>query len=133
MIEVDQITQLGADGEVTNPIVFDRYMFSNRSSRLRSQGDPFRGDIPVIPIQSDWFRPNVHPNIDLQAGAMHVLGGFDNETAKATANLIHMSSGKADTAIGGVDLSQVNMAQQNFMSIANGRGDNGDVVVQSFP
>jgi len=133
MIEVDQITQLSADGELTNPVVYDRYIFSNRSSRLRAHGDPIRGDIPVIPLQSDWFRPNVHPNVDLQAGAINVLGGYDNETAKATANLIYMSSGKADTAIGGVDLSQVNMANQTFSSLANGYGDNGDVVVQSFP
>jgi hypothetical protein len=133
MLEVDQITQLSADGELTNPVVYDRYIFSNRTSRLRSQGDPIRGDIPVIPLQSDWFRPNVHPNVDLQAGAMNVLGGYDNETAKATANLIYMSSGKADTTIGGLDLSKVNMANQTFSSLSNGYGDNGDVVVQSFP
>ena len=133
MIEVDQITQLSADGELTNPVVYDRYIFSNRNSRLRAHGDPFRGDLPIIPLQSDWFRPNVHPNVDLQAGAINVLGGYDNETAKATANLIFKSSGHADTTIGGVDLSQVNMANQNFSSITNGYGDKGDVVVQSFP
>ncbi len=133
MIEADQITQLSADGELTTPVIYDRYIFSNRSSRLRAQGDPIRGDIPVIPLQSDWFRPNVHPNIDLQAGAINVLGGYDNETAKATANLIYMSSGRADTTIGGMDLSQVNMANQTFSSITNGYGDNGDVVVQSSP
>lgn len=133
MIEVDQITQINADGELTTPVVYDRYIFSNRNSRLRAQGDPIRGDLPVIPLQSDWFRPSVHPHIDLQAGAFNVMGGYDNETAKATANLIYMSSGRADTTIGGVDLSQVNMANQTFSSLSNGYGDNGDVVVQSFP
>lgn len=115
MIDADQITQLSTDDELTNPIVYDRYIFSNRNSRLRAHGDPIRGDIPVIPIQSDWFRPNVHPNVDLQAGAINVLSGYNNETAKATANLIYMSSGKADTTIGGVDLSQ----NQTF-NLANG-------------
>lgn len=70
-----------AAGVVTQPIVYDRFVYANQRSRLYGQGDPIRGDIGcIVPIQDAWFRPSVQPNIDLRAGAMTVMGGINNET-----------------------------------------------------
>lgn len=121
---------LTPDGEMKNPIVYDRYIVANRNSRLRGQGDPIRGDLPIIPQSGNWFTPNVHPNIDLQPGAMNVLGGINNETSKQVANLIYNSSGRADTTIGGVDMAQVNISNQVLGSLA---AAGGDVHMSAFP
>jgi len=87
------------------PIIYDRYIVSNRTSRLRAQADKIRGDIPIAPDQSNWFQVSVKPNIDLEAGAMNIMGGINNETANKLADLIYSSSGNAQTAIGGVNMS----------------------------
>lgn len=122
---------LTPDGEMKNPIIYDRYIFANRSSRLRSQGDPIRGDLPIVPQSGNWFTPSVHPNIDLQAGALNVLGGINNDTSNELANLIYNSSGRSDTAIGGVNMStfnkstfgNTNMSNQTTSYLSAGQGD----------
>jgi hypothetical protein len=121
---------LTPDGEMKNPIVYDRYIFANRSSRLRSQGDPIRGDLPIVPQSGNWFTPSVHPNIDLQAGALNVLAGVNNDTSKQLANLIYNSSGNADTTIGGVNMADVNVAGQTLGTLSAAQGD---VQISAFP
>lgn len=119
------LPMIGENGEIQQPIVYDRYIYANRKSRLRSGGDPIRGDLPIIPESGNWFTPSVHPNIDLQPGAINVLAGVNNDTSKQLANLIYNSSGRAYTTIGGV-----NMAQNKFASTSAG---GGDLLVSSFP
>ncbi len=121
---------LTLDGELKQPIIYDRYMYANRHSRLRAHGDPIRGDLPIVPASGNWFTPNVHPNIDLQAGAINVLAGVNNETSHQLANLIYNSSGGGDTTIGGVDMTRMNMSNQIFGATAAARGD---VIMTSFP
>ena len=121
---------LTQDGEMKNPIVYDRYIYANRNSRLRSQGDPIRGDLPIVPQSGNWFTPSVHPNIDLRSGAMQVLGGIDNDTSKELANLIYNASGRADTTIGGVDMAQVNISNQKLGALS---AAGGDVHITAFP
>ena len=116
---------LGPD--ITQPIVYDRYIVANKQSKLRALGDPIRGDLPIVPNTGNWFVPSVHPNIDLQAGAINVLAGFDNENSKQLAQLIYASSGGADTTIGGLNLAGMNQYLQG--STAAG----GDITVTSFP
>lgn len=118
------------NGEMKQPIIYDRYMYANRQSRLRAQGDPVRGDLPIVPASGNWFTPNVHPNVDLQAGAINVLAGVNNETGHQLANLIYNTSGGADTTIGGVDMSRLNVANQIFGATSAARGD---VIMTSFP
>lgn len=113
-------------GELRQPIVYDRYMYANRKSRLRSLGDPFRGDLPIIPASGNWFVPSVHPNIDLNPGVLNAIGGVNNETNNQLANLIYASSGGTDTAIGGVDMS----GHSALVSTAN---FGSDVIATSFP
>lgn len=68
-----------AGGVVEQPIIYDRFVFANQKSRLYGHGDPIRGDVKCNPINDGWFRPSVHPNIDLRAGAMQILNGINND------------------------------------------------------
>jgi hypothetical protein len=103
MIPVGDMTTVNALGETVQPIVYDRFIYANRNSRLRSQGDPIRGDLPIVPCAAEWFRPSVHPSIDLQQGAMNVLAGVDNGVTRAMGDLINNASG--ETTIAGVNLA----------------------------
>jgi len=114
-LPVANMSALNAAGDSVQPIVYDRYIYANRNSRLRSQGDPIRGDLPIVPCSADWFRPAVNPNLDLQQGAMTVMGGFDNDTSTALAGLMYNASGNSQTTAGGV-----NMARQLQTTASNG-------------
>jgi len=93
------------EGDIVQPVTYDRFMFSNKRSRLREHGDPIRGDLPIIPHNSDWFRPSVQPHIDLKEGAMQVMGGFDNETNNQLSMLMAASAGNALQTFGGMNFS----------------------------
>lgn len=122
MIPIGDMTTTNVMGEVSQPVSAVRFYYANRNNRLRSLADPIRGDLPITPCTSDWFRPSVHPHIDLNQGAMNVMGGRDNETSQAMATLLNRTSGA--TTIGGVDL----MAQKNI-SLGAGLAD---VVVTAY-
>jgi len=93
------------EGDIVQPVTYDRFMFSNKRSRLREHGDPIRGDLPIIPHNSDWFRPSVQPHIDLKEGAMQVMGGFDNDTNNQLSMLMAASAGNAMQTFGGMNFS----------------------------
>jgi hypothetical protein len=131
--ELDSATFMTQDGEMKQPIIYDRYIYSNRNSRLRGQGDPIRGDLPIVPISGSWFIPSgayEGPNIVLQQGAMNVMGGINNETNNQLANLIYNSSGGAETAIGGVDMAQTSMNHNVYGAASAALGD---VKMTAFP
>jgi Family of unknown function (DUF5850) len=111
-------------------ITYDRYIFANKKSRLRGMADPIRGDLAIIPMSGNWFAPSVHPNIDLHAGSLNVMGGSDNENSHKVARLIYETSGGANSAIGGIDISQRNTATTQMSS---GGGGNDNVIVTAFP
>lgn len=127
-------TYTSEDGERRQAISYNRYIYANKNSRLRSQGDPFRGDLPIVPATGNWFVPSVHPNIDLQAGAMNVMGGVNNGTNHQLSHLIYATSGGSESTIGGVDLAtpgeRNGFAQMNNINVMSG---GADVVVTSFP
>lgn len=106
-LPVGDMTSMSTEGDVEQPIVYDRYIYANRNSRLRAQGDPIRGDLPIIPDSNDnqWFKVSVAPSVDLQFGAMNVIGGTDNETANALAQMVYASSGGAQDTVNGISLS----------------------------
>lgn len=73
-------------GTETQPVVYDRLMFSNQRSRLRGQGDYIRGDLQITPDNykagyqhNNWFQVSVKPERDLNPGAMEHLGGKREE------------------------------------------------------
>lgn len=130
--ELDQASFMTQDGEMKQPIVYDRYMYANRNSRLRGQGDPIRGDLPIVPISGNWFVSSwgQNPQLNLQQGAMNVMGGVNNETNNSLANLIYNTSGGTDTTIGGVDMAQTNMSHQVYGAASAAQGD---LQTTSFP
>jgi hypothetical protein len=131
------MTTMDSNGDQSQFIAFDRIMPANNkgSSRLRSQGDPIRGDLNIAPCAAAWF--SVYPNLarDVQEGAMNVLagagGGGDNYNA--LMKTIVQASGGTQTTLGGVDLSStdlVNIGVQNSMIFGAG---NSDISVSAFP
>jgi hypothetical protein len=95
-------------GESENVVMANRLIFANPNSRLRALGDPIRGDLPITPCNTGWFQVSVNPNLDLQAGAMNVMGGVQNETNNGTAAVINAQAGS--TVIGGVNMSTPQLA-----------------------
>jgi hypothetical protein len=103
-----------SDGDFMQPVTFDRFMYANKKSRRRTGGDPIRGDLPIIPQNTGWFRPSVQPHLDLKEGALTVLGGFDNETNATLAALMKASSGNSMATFGGMAFSGTDSATTNF-------------------
>ena len=123
-LPIGNMTTLNNMGEeLDNVIVYDRMMFANRNSTLRSQGDWIRGDLPIVPCNTGWFQVSVDPAIDLNQGAMNVLGGVNNETAGALANIINTTTGSS--TIGGI-----NMSRQELASVG---ASGNDLNMTAFP
>jgi len=119
-LPVTSMDTLDSLGQEVQHVMVDRLMYANRNSRLRALGDPIRGDLPIAPCQSDWFRPSVNPNIDLQTGALAVLGGYDNNQGQALAALMGKESGGTDSLVGGIDMAtQKGIESQGFLSSIN--------------
>lgn len=111
------------------PIVYDRLIYANARSRLRGAGDPIRGDLPIVAVLPEsnpdslvMFRPSVTPSIDLQQGALSVLGGYDNTTQKQLQNLMARSTNGTMGTFSGAPIN-------NQVVTCNSASD---VVVSSF-
>jgi hypothetical protein len=141
--EIENALPLGAMNTVDSMgneeqvVVYNNLMYAPRPiSRLNAQGDPIRGDVPQVPVQSGWF--SVYPNLstDLKQGALQVMGG-DNSTNLQTLALIKQS-GAQTMALGGIDFSQQpppNMAKVSMalQSIGDLSANASDVSYSSFP
>lgn len=106
MLPVGTMTTVDAEGNVEQPVVYQQFVFANKRSRLRGLADYVRGDLPIKPLTGPWFVPAVNANLDLNAGAMNVLGGVTNATNQSLALLINDASGGGDTTLGGVNLAE---------------------------
>lgn len=131
------------------PLVMDRFIVANLKSNLYGAADFIRGDLPIPPVlpQSDvysttMFRPSVSPQIDLNSGAMAVLGGSFNENCRDLVQLQMQSAGgmrdtfagerwnnNADTTLGKL---QLNMNRSNELK-TNQTPLFGDVAVTMYP
>jgi len=90
------------NGKPTQCVFFDRIIHSNRNNRRRSQGDPIRGDLPIIPDSGGkWFQVSAVPEDDLQQGALGVLGGQSEASIRLSEFL--KASGSSKTTFGGID------------------------------
>ncbi len=121
---------MGSMVEDEQPIIYDRFMFANSKSNLRGQSDPFRGDLPIVPVlpQSSpdsgvWFRPSVTPHIDLGRGYLSVAGGFDNDSNNKLRQLMIASSGGTLETFGGDNIR----LQRNLVN-----NSSGDLMVTAF-
>ena len=117
-----------------NPIVFDRLIFSNKKSKLRGLGDPIRGDLPIVPdlnFTTGWFRPPVRPALDLNTGALGVIGGMQG--GEPVAKLALADSGGVSTSQSGVSYqSPINVGNQ-FVLKGAGVPKAEAVSLTSFP
>ena len=125
MLPIGNMTTVDALGQQEQVVMYDNLMYANRRSRLRSQGDMIRGDLPIVPAQIGWFRPSVVPSLDLQEGAMNVLVG-DGKTQAALNALIYEDSGNTETTIAG----GTQMNNQLGAELVAGQSD---VLVSAFP
>lgn len=114
-LPVANMTQI--DDASNTPAQFymvDKFMYSNAKSRLNALGDKLRGDLPIPPCKSEWFRPSVNPQRDLTEGSLAVIGGADNATANALQALKQASAGGTYT---NYNLASKMFAQENDGSL----------------
>jgi hypothetical protein len=80
-------------GTESQPVIYDRVMYSNIRSRTRGQGDYIRGDLMIAPDNykpgggghPQWFQVSAKPNRDLNPGCMEHLFGRGEELALGVA------------------------------------------------
>jgi len=88
-----------------NVITYDRFIYAVSKNRTQSQGDMIRGDINITPdAKCGWFQTSqsLTPSQSLQTGALAVMGGAYNETARGTAAIKQQSLGGSTNIAGGV-------------------------------
>ena len=122
-IPVGDMTTVSPTGEMEQTIVYDRMIVANRNSRLRSQGDWIRGDIPICKNETGWFQVSANPVLDLNQGAMNVLAGPDNAVTQEMTAFMNNATGT--TTVAGMNLSN-----QQLASIGAGMND---LTVSAFP
>lgn len=135
MKNVGATTGQAKDGFYVNT---ERLIFSTAKNRLRGQGDPIRGDLPVIPCNPEanpnsnvWFRPSANPQSMLNGGAMNVLGGTGNTTAMQLAQLMSNANGGQNTTYGGLAFSPPGTSMVGQATSAAGKSVNvGSQVTQ---
>lgn len=123
------------DNGPCNVVVYDRLVYSNSKSKLYGLGDPIRGDVGcIVPIQDQWFRPSVRPNIDLRPGAMTIMGGIDNETPRELRALQDIYSAGTSSQTTDAYAYSVNPSlAQKSISISGETSTPMDVTVSAFP
>ncbi len=131
-LPLGSMNSIDADGQVGSEIVYQNYIYANQRSRLRGLGDNIRGDLAITPISGAWFVPSAAatPNVNLNSGALAVLGGVDNSQGQAISNMIYQSSGHAQSALSGIDMSRVSGTPEyagNYNAIYN------DIIVSAMP
>ncbi len=139
LLPAGDLTMMSPDGQANQVIVYDRFMVANQKSRLAAQGDWIRGDLPIVPCKNEWFRPAVNPQIDLRQGAMFVLGGVENGTARELLDLqvaaMGGASGNAKPGGGGthtITNSNFNTSAGLVQKMAYATGAGGDIAVTRF-
>jgi len=117
MVPIGSMTALTGDGQQVEVVQFNQGIMSlQQNTRLRSQGDPIRGDLPITPCNTGWFQVSVNPVVDLQQGAMFVMGGMDNELTKQMAALLANSS--YNTTTSGIQLNSAQLESINASAAA---------------
>ena len=88
--------------ESEQPAIYNRLIYSNKKSRNYANGDFIRGDLPIAPNSGKWFVSSINnPETDLNQGAINIIAGANNETARRTQALRNsFSSGTLKTVEG---------------------------------
>lgn len=109
-LPVFSMTTMDGNGDSEQFVSYSRLMPANSksSSRLYSQSDFIRGDLPIVPCNSGWF--SVSPNLarDVNAGAMNVITDVaSNSTYADMIRMVHTASGGAQTSLGGGNIKEL--------------------------
>jgi hypothetical protein len=134
------------------PLVMDRFIVANMKSYRYNQGDMIRGDLPIVPVMPNsdpnsctWFRPSVNPSVDLNPGALAVLGGAFNDSMRQMVQLkMQSNSGAlntfagtsweppANTSVGQALIANATVAAQKTAVSTQG-APHGDVSINTTP
>lgn len=100
----------------SQPMVYNKFIYTNKDSRLRGMGDPIRGDIPIAPIRGNWFIPSAAstPHTALQQGSINIMSGANNETSQAMAKFIYTASKGQQRIVGGVEFQNPEKTPDHF-------------------
>lgn len=135
-IPVETMETVSPDGQIENVRVVDQLVYSNLKSRLRGQSDPIRGDLPITPCQRGWFSVSVNPVVDLNQGALAVMGGLDNEQTKQTWSLASKYAGgvgQTASSIAGLGFNPIGSGSKMTLQKSLGMSpDEGVSVVQNY-
>jgi hypothetical protein len=126
-VPVGTVNLRSDDGTVVQPIIYDRFIYANQRSVLSGLGDRIRGDLPILPNNTNWFQVAANPTIDLTNSALAVMSG-NGETAKQLQALkTALTNGTQNTwgSMGNIDNS---VQKQMMLNAAQ-----GDVQWTSFP
>jgi hypothetical protein len=99
-----------ANGSMDQVVFSNRLMTTFTKDRLRRGSDYIRGDLAIKPCTGGWF--SVYPVVAtaLNPGYSMVANGAENETNRATLNLIQESNAGAQKTYGGVNLGEPQFA-----------------------
>jgi hypothetical protein len=88
-----------------NPVMFDRLTYAMAKPRGFQNSDYIRGDLAITPQLTGWFTTAAShkPDLELNAGALAVMGGAYNLEGRTVANQIMQSGAGAKTAYSGVE------------------------------
>ena len=127
--------QLDTEQGPVSVMVYDRMMYANQKSRLYGEGDPIRGDLGcIVPIKDQWFRPSVVPNRDLRQGALTILGGIENDTARELRALQNIySNGQSRQSTDSYAFGANPQLAQKSMNISGNRRAESDIQFEAFP
>lgn len=117
---------MDVNGEMIQPVVYDRLIYANKRSRLTENADFIRGDLPIFPNNLGWFSPSVQPHIVLRHG---IIDDYDKETSDRLKLLQMESQGKYDHAFQG-EMVPPNTNISNYGTFIN--PPIGDVEVINF-
>lgn len=117
---------LDSEGNIIQPIVYDRIMYANRRSKLLEGADFIRGDLPIFPQNLGWFSPSVQPHIDLRRG---IVDSYDKDTSDRLQQLQMKSQGHFDKAFEG-EMIKPNTLMPSFGTFAD--PSIGDVQIVNF-
>lgn len=137
---VGDMTQQNSGQDIEHPIIYDRFIFANRDSRSRSQGDMIRGDLAIVPLNTGMFVTSQSraPHRVLQLGAMNVMRSSEDMDKLAT--FVTSISGGVEDIVGGVRLSKkeldnadINANHLMTAQYSNNVGPSNNVHVTAFP
>jgi hypothetical protein len=106
-----------------NSIIYNRFIYANKNSRLRGQGDPIRGDLRIPPRRDNWFNVSANPTVSLQQGALQVMAGMqlDNDDV---LDGIRLAAASGDSYYAGSLMTPQQLSSINAMT---------DVTVSRLP